>query len=161
LAPSISADGRYVAFDSGASNLVPGDSNNAQDVFVRDRENGTTERVSLASDGAEGNSASGEPSLSADGRYVAFASFASNFASGDGNGTRDIFVRDRESGTTERVSVASNGGEANGRSDAPSMSAGGRYVAFESIATNLVPGDSNIARDVFLHDRSGGGAGMR
>jgi Tol biopolymer transport system component len=154
--PAISADGRYVAFFSRASNLVPDDTNDAEDVFVHDRETGVTERVSIASDGTQGNGHSGGVSISADGRYVAFRSRASNLVPGDTNGTVDVFVHDRETGTTERVSVASDGRQSNEASLSPSISADGRYVAFYSLAWNLVPGDTNGAADVFVHDRETG-----
>jgi Tol biopolymer transport system component len=112
------------------------------------------ERISLGSDGQEGNNASHCPRLSADGRYVAFQSEASNLIPGDGNGAGDIFVRDRSNGQTERVSVATDGSEANSGSDCtPAISADGRYVAFRSRASNLVPGDTNDTWDVFVHDR--------
>ncbi len=103
--PSISADGRLVTFDSAASNLVAGDTNGLTDVFVHDRQSGTTERVSVATGGAQGDSSSWVCSISADGAYVAFASDATNFMAGDTNSSRDIFVHDRQSDTTERVSV--------------------------------------------------------
>jgi Tol biopolymer transport system component len=151
--PSISADGRFVAFQSAASNLVPGDTNSYIDIFVRDRQSGTTERVSLATGGAEGNSNSGNPSISADGRFVALGSTASNLVVGDTNGFDDIFVRDRQSGTTGRVSVATGGEQGNGYSYNPSISADGRFVAFLSAATNLVAGDTNGAWDYFVRDR--------
>jgi Tol biopolymer transport system component len=151
--PSISADGRYVAFASLASNLVPGDTNGTWDVFVHDRLTGQTTRVSVASDGAQGNSGSWCPSISADGRYVAFQSYASNLVPGDTNGVLDVFVHDRLTGQTTRVSVASDGAQGNGDSECPSISADGRYVAFQSYASNLVPGDTNLVRDIFVHDR--------
>jgi len=153
--PSISADGRYVAFCSSASNLVPGDTNDREDVFVHDRLTGTTERVSVSSDGEEGNGDSGtfRPSISADGRYVAFVSCASNLVPGDTNWAWDIFVHDRLTGVTERVSVSSAGEQGDGDSGYPSISAEGRYVAFESGAYNLVPGDTNWTCDIFVHDR--------
>jgi len=154
--PSISADERFVAFWSLASNLVPGDTNGFPDVFVRDRQSGTTERVSVASGGAQGNSASAGSSISADGRFVAFYSIASNLVAGDTNGTWDIFVRDRSSGTTERVSVATGGAQGNLASGSPSISADGRFVAFGSGASNLVAGDTNGVADVFVHDRQNG-----
>jgi len=150
--PAISADGRYVAFVSGANNLVPGDTNNTYDVFVRDRMTGTTSRVSLSSSGGQGNDGSSTPVISADGRYVAFESLASNLVPGDTNGY-DIFVRDRLIGTTSRVSLTSSGAQGNSSSSEASISADGRYVAFESYATNLVPGDTNGSRDVFVRDR--------
>jgi Tol biopolymer transport system component len=151
--PSISADGRYVAFQSDASNLVAGDINGESDVFVRDRQTRTTTRISLASGGAEGNGDSWNPSISADGRYVAFYSSASNLVAGDINGEGDIFVHDRRTRTTTRVSLASDGTPGNGLSFFPLISADGRYVAFESNADNLVTGDTNGDRDVFVHDR--------
>ncbi len=147
-------DGRYVAFYSHASNLVPGDTNGYGDVFLRDRRTGAIERVSVASDGTEGDSSSHAPALSADGRFVAFSSFAGNLLPGGTSvASPDIFVRDRETGITERVSVSSAGIKGNQASFAPSISADGRYVVFESVATNLVPGDTNNAWDIFLHDR--------
>jgi Tol biopolymer transport system component len=153
--PSISADGRYLAFISWASNLVSGDSNDTADVYLHDRVTGQTERVSLSSYGAEANSGSDHPSVSADGRYVAFSSGASNLVSGDSNGHEDIFVRHQSTGQTERVSLASDGTEGNGDSDAPSISADGRYVAFSSGASNLASGDSNGNEDIFVRDREG------
>jgi len=155
-APSISADGRYVAFWSMASNLVAGDTNGTWDVFVRDRTAGTTERVSLDSSGAQANGPSYGPAISADGRWVAFQSFASNLVPGDANGLYDVFVRDRLAGATERVSVDSAGAEANDESSSPAISADGRYVAFHASATNLVSGDTNGATDVFVRDRVAG-----
>jgi len=155
--PSISANGRYVAFRSDASNLVSGDTNDERDVFVHDRQTGQTTRVSIASDGSQGNSDSWSPSISADGRYVAFQSGASNLVSGDTNGRCDIFVHDRQTGQTARVSMASDGTQGNSDSFYPSISADGRYVVFQSWASNLVSGDTNSMRDVFVHDRGGGG----
>jgi Tol biopolymer transport system component len=153
---AISADGRYVAFYSAASSLVPGDTNGALDVFVRDRRAGTTQRVSVATDGSQGNGFSYDPAISADGRYVAFDSYASSLVPGDTNGDSDVFVRDRRLGTTQRVSVATNGSQGNGDSASPAISADGRYVAFSSDASNLVPGDTNGALDVFVRDRRSG-----
>jgi Tol biopolymer transport system component len=152
----ISADGRYVAFSSWASNLVPDDTNNYQDVFVHDRQTGLTARVSVASDGTQGNYDSESRSISADGRYVAFESWASNLVPGDTNGSQDVFVHDRQTGITTRVSVASDGTQGNGESYEPSISADGRYIAFESGASNLVPGDTNGFRDIFVHDQQMG-----
>jgi Tol biopolymer transport system component len=152
-APSISADGRYVAFESYASNLVPGDTNGIWDIFVHDRVTAATERVSVDSPGAQGNGNSYGPSISADGRYVVFESSASNLVPGDTNGAADVFVRDRATGATGRVSVDSAGAQGNYWSSLPSISADGRYVTFDSSATNLVPGDTNSTLDVFVHDR--------
>jgi Tol biopolymer transport system component len=157
--PAISASGRYVAFTSGASNLVPGDTNRLADVFVRDRAAGRTRRVSLTSRGKQGtgtrySNGSNAPAISADGRYVAFHSDMPNLVPGDTNHTFDIFVHDRVTGKTERVSVSSNGTQANGENlGSPSISAGGRYVAYASLASNLVPGDANDITDAFVRDR--------
>jgi Tol biopolymer transport system component len=153
---AVSADGRYVAFDSGATNMVAGDTNGAGDVFVRDRQNGTTEIVSVATGGAQANDTSEGPVLSADGRFVAFESPASNLVPGDTNGSWDVFVHDRVNGTTERVSVSTSGGEGDGFSSGCHMSADGRLVAFTSTATNLVPGDTNGTNDVFVRDLAHG-----
>ena len=152
LRPAISGDGRYVAFDSDAWNLVWGDSNDTFDVYVHDRQTGVTDRVSVDDSGSQSDGASFRPSLSADGRYVAYHSEASNLVSGDTNGASDVVLYDRRSGATRRVSVAGGGAEANGDSERPSLSGSGRLVSFESDATNLVPGDSNQFTDVFLHD---------
>jgi len=152
LYPSISADGHYVAFWSGASNLVSGDTNDTGDIFVKDLQTGTTQRISVASDGTQGNNSSLYPSISADGRYVAFDSSASNLVSGDTNNSTDIFVKDLQTGTTSRISVASDGTQGNNSSLYPSISADGRYVAFESSASNLVSGDTNVVPDIFVKD---------
>ena len=154
--PSLSADGRYVAFESSADDLVAGDTNGVQDVFVRDLVAGTTERVSFGSTGAQPNADCGLASISPDGRFVAFESTATNLVAGDANGSRDVFLRDRQAGTTEIVSVDSAEHKGNGDSRAPAVSADGRYVAFESAATNLVPGDTNGHHDVFVRDRQDG-----
>jgi Tol biopolymer transport system component len=148
----LSADGRFVAFHSGATNLVPGDTNGAWDVFVRDLWTGITERVSLASDGSQGEADSWVGSISGNGRFVAFQSDAPNLVPGDTNGRPDAFVRDRRTGTTQRVSVASGGAQATGDSGAPAISADGRYVVFQSNASDLVAGDTNGHWDVFVHD---------
>lgn len=153
---AISADGRYVAFSSYASNLVPGDTNKKFDVFVHDRATGETERVSVSSSGKQGNDTSLAPSISADGRYVAFESYANNLVAGDTNQWPDVFVHDRATGSTKRISVSSNGIEGNNYSLSPSISADGRYVTFESYARNLVSEDTNRKCDVFVHDRKTG-----
>ncbi len=157
--PSISRDGRYVAFWSLATNLVSGDTNVVDDIFVHDMVTGATERISVSSSGTQANGPSYPVTpLSADGRYVAFASAASNLVANDTNNQVDIFVRDRQLGTTERVSVDSSGLQGNGYSGNPSISADGRYVVFQSTATNLVGGggDTNGVQDVFVHDRQTG-----
>jgi pimeloyl-ACP methyl ester carboxylesterase/archaellum component FlaF (FlaF/FlaG flagellin family) len=162
--PAISADGRFVAFTSAASNLVPGDTNATADIFVRDRDTDadgvfdepgavSTARVSIDSAENQGNAGSDVPAISADGRHVAFTSAASNLAPGDSNNTLDIFVRDRQAGTTERVSVDNSGDQGSDYSGVAAMSADGRYVVFTSHATNLVPGDTNGSDDIFVRDR--------
>ena len=155
-ASSISADGRFVAFDSDATNLVDGDTNGFADIFVHDRQTDKTTRVSVRSDGTEGNGSSYNPSTSADGRFVAFDSNATNLVTGDTNGWYDIFVRDRQMATTARVSVDSAAAQGNGNSGGASISGDGRYVAFQSDATNLVTGDTNGRVDIFVHDRQTG-----
>ncbi|MDH4065103.1 MAG: Ig-like domain-containing protein [Acidobacteriota bacterium] len=157
---AISADGRWVAFHSSASNLVSNDTNGVFDVFVHDRDTRTTTRVSVATGGVQGNGRSysilGSPAISADGRWVAFDSYASNLVAGDTNGFRDTFVHDRQTGTTTRVSVSTDGAEGNDSSYDPAISADGRWVAFPSAASNLVADDTNRILDVFVHDRQAG-----
>jgi Tol biopolymer transport system component len=151
--PCISADGRYVAFTSEARNLVDGDTNGTIDVFVHDCQTGETTRVSVRSNGQQARYGGVSPSISGDGRYVAFQSLSSDLVDGDTNGKMDAFVHDRSTGQTTRVSVSSNGEEGNDTSWSPRISADGRYVAFSSDADNLVVGDANGFRDVFVHDR--------
>jgi len=150
--PSISGDGRYVAYQSDASNLVSGDTNNSSDIFVYDTQLNTTRRVSVASNGTQGNNYSSSPSISGDGRYVAYSSSASNLVSGDTNNSSDIFVYDRQLNTTRRVSVASNSTQGNSSSSSPSISGDGRYVAYNSYARNLVSGETNYFVDIFVYD---------
>lgn len=153
--PVLSADGGLVAFTSAASNLVPGDANGRFDVFVRDRATGALELVSVANDGTQMVGDSIAPAMSADGRYVAFAS-AAPLAPDDTNNAFDVYVRDRVAQTTTRVSVASDGTEANNLSLAPRISADGSVVVFHSFASNLVAGDTNTVADVFAHDMTTG-----
>ncbi len=153
---AISADGRYVMFFSGAGNLVAGDINGTFDVFVHDRTTGITERVSVDSAGNEANGPSLNHRISGDGRYVVFQSTATNLVAGDANGLADVFIHDRTTGTTERLSVDSAGNESNADSSGPTITNDGRYVVFQSSATNLVAGDTNGASDVFVHDRTTG-----
>lgn len=187
---SISANGRFLAFSSNAGNLVPDDTNGVSDVFVRDLKTGVTRRASVDSSGVEGNNGSGTDYsgsydrrvLSADGRFVTFTSGASNLVDGDTNGLMDVFVRDMKIGVTERVSISSSGEETSISgydpseycagawfsiySGSPSLSADGRFVAFESDACNLVEGDTNNGfysvgydypgTDIFIHDRKTG-----
>ncbi len=150
---SISADGRYVAFWSSSDDLVGDDTNNAPDIFLRDRATGQTERVSVSSEGLQADGFSYNPSISGDGRHIAFYSYATNLVSDDTNGSADVFLHDRETGQTTRVSVSSSGGQGDGHSVMPAISADGRYLAFWSSAGNLVGGDTNGQRDVFRHDR--------
>ncbi|OZH54924.1 hypothetical protein AFK68_07800 [Hydrocoleum sp. CS-953] len=150
--PSISADSRYIAFESAANNLVIGDTNNQTDIFITNREFKTTNIVSVNSFGVGGNLNSFHPSVSGDGHFVAFASNANNLVLGDNNNTTDIFLRDFLTSTTTRISVDSLGNQSNAASINPTISADGRFIAFESDATNLVMGDINNARDIFLHD---------
>lgn len=148
----VSSDGRYVVFASDAVNLVPSDTNGATDVFVRDVVSGSTSRVSVSSSGAQADGISVVPSISANGRFVVFASDATNLVPGDTNAQRDIFVRDLVSGQTTRASVATNGAQGGDRSNNATVSADGRYVAFESRAV-LAAGDANGLPDVYLRDR--------
>jgi Tol biopolymer transport system component len=162
-APSLSADGRFVAFESQASNLVPDDTNEliadlGMDVFVRDLETLTTVRASVSSAGDEANGDSSAPSLSADGRLLVFESWAFNLAPQDAFGY-DVFVHDLFDGTTHRISNGPGGWFGNNNSETPRISADGRWVVFDSIASDLVPGDTNNARDVFLHDLMTGTTG--
>jgi Tol biopolymer transport system component len=150
LSPSISADGRYVAFHSNSPNLVPDDTNGVYDIFVHDRQTGVTERVSVASDGTQSDNHTDEAWITGDGRFVAFWSDASNLVPGDTNGNNDVFVHDRQTGVTERVSVASDGSQGDSGNGPISISSDGRFVAFESSSSNLVPGDTNEAADVFV-----------
>jgi Tol biopolymer transport system component len=160
--PSISADGRYVAFRSDATDIVFGDTNGHSDVFLRDVVTPTTARVSVADiTGAQGNgAAAGGTAVTPDGRYVAFASYASNLTPGDANGRCDVFVRDLLAERTELVSVSSTGTQGDedsgGESWMLAISDDGRYVAFASLAGNLVGDDTNGAWDVFVRDRVGG-----
>jgi len=154
--PAISADGRFVAFESDAENLVPpdpGDNNRTRDVFVHDRLTGETEIVSVGPDGTPGDQYSGYATISADGHSVAFSSVATTFATGDANlGGWDVFVRDHVAETTTRASVPRTGTSLDGIAFFPSLSADGRYVAFASGASNLTPGDTNQLDDVFVRD---------
>jgi Tol biopolymer transport system component len=150
--PRISGNGRYVTFISAADNLVTGDTNVATDVFVRDLLLQTTTRVSVDSSGNQGNGNSGNPSISADGRFIAFDSQATNLVPGDTNGASDVFVHDNLTGTTTRVSVDSNGVQGDNLSYVPSLSAAGHLVAFVSLADNFAANDVNQTLDVFVHD---------
>jgi Tol biopolymer transport system component len=150
---TITQDGRFIAFASSASDIVPGDRNGRGDVFIVNLTTLTTRRVSLDPQGREANSDSGQPTFSGNGGFLAFFSGASNLVAGDTNDWSDIFVRDLQTGTITRVSVSSSGAQTDGGNASPALSADGRYVAFDSVATNLVPGDTNDLHDVFVRDR--------
>ncbi len=151
FAISMTPDGRYVVFYSDSTNLVAGDTNGVADIFIRDRTLGTTERISVSSAEVEANDESGAvTSISPDGRYVAFSSIATNLVAGDTNIQRDIFLRDRTLGTTERISLNSSDGETDGESHNPLITEDADYVIYESDATNLVAGDTNGVRDIFI-----------
>ena len=150
---SISENGRYISFTSAADNLVPGDTNGKNDIFVYDRVDSIIERISVAADGTQGNSDSSFSSLSSDGRYISFTSAADNLVSGDTNGKSDIFVYDRIDSTIERVSVTNDSAQANGNSQDASISDDGRYVAFLSEANNLVSNDTTSQLEIFIRDR--------
>ena len=154
--PAISADGRYVAFQSSAANLVNGDINGVEDIFVHDNQTGETRLISINSSGTQANGGSFFPSISGDGRYVTFHSAATNLVSNDTNSVEDVFVHDLQTGETTRVSVDSNGVQGNQASNQAHISANGRYVAFRSFATNMVLGDTNGVADIFLYDRQTG-----
>ncbi len=150
---SISLDGRFVAFGSWASNLVANDTNDSWDVFVRDLQTGTTQRVSVDSSGNQSNGNSiNTPSMSAYGRYVAFQSEADNLVAGDTNWQYDIYVRDRQEGTTERADADSVTGDVTFPDDFPSMSADGRYVAYETTSSPVMD-DTNGTDDIYINER--------
>jgi Tol biopolymer transport system component len=158
--PALSQDGRYLVFESSATNLVtPNTAVGVTNIYLRDRQTNTTTLISQSSTSVAGNGNSLQATISADGRYVVFASDATNLVASDTNGARDIFLRDLTLGTTIRISVASDGTQANGPSRAPSINrntgdaADGRYVAFGSEASNLVAGDTNGVSDIFVYDR--------
>jgi Tol biopolymer transport system component len=154
--PSISADGRFVAFESAAGNLVAGDTNQSFDVFVRDTQLHQTELVSISTSGAQTGIYSFGPSVSADGRFVAFSSVGDLLDGGDTNGGVDVYVRDRQNGVTQRVSVGAGGIQGDNESEFASISGDGRWVSFWTNATNLVPGDGNNTPDMMVFDRSNG-----
>lgn len=156
--PAISADGRYVAFYSEATNLVPGDTNGVGDVFVRDRTSGTTQRVSVASTGEQGSEPAIWPSISSDGRYVAFASPSAELVPGDTNGRFDVFVRDLQEQTTERVSVGDEELQSESGGTLPQISGDGRFVIFAS-ESGLDPDQPEESRSpyaAFVRDRTAG-----
>ena len=149
--PSISDDGRYVAFVSSSTDLVPQDTNGSSDVFVRDVVAGVTTRASTDATGIEADAGGSSPSISADGRRVAFLSGATNLVASDTNGFVDVFVKDLDSGQVALVSVGTGGTAGNHHAEFPSLSGDGDRVSFHSLADNLVQNDTNAVRDVFLH----------
>jgi Tol biopolymer transport system component len=153
--PTISGDGRYIVYTSYADNLVPADTGGFADVFIRDQVAGTTELLSTSVTGGFGNEYSANPTISANGRYVAFTSLASNMVFGEVNSGGDVFIRDRATGRTDVVNRSSSGAQGNGGFGS-AISADGRFVAFMSSASNLVPGDRNGTTDLFLRDLSRG-----
>jgi Tol biopolymer transport system component len=147
--PAISSDGTKVAFISDGDNLVPNDTNQAYDVFLRDMTTGVTQRVSVTSKGAQTNGGLGRVTMSGDGRDVVFQSDAWNMVPNDANGVSDIFVHDMRTGKTFRASVSSAGTEANGYSGNATISADGHLVVFESDASNLAGKDKNFTTDIY------------
>ena len=145
----ISGNGNLVVFSAQAANLVANDSNGKSDIFLRDVSAGTTHRVSISSSGAQSNGPSYDPSISADGRYIAFQAAAPNLVANDSNQTWDIYVRDTVAHTLRRVSTTAGGGQANGGSLSPQISRDGRFVVFHSFATNLIANDHNVVADVY------------
>ncbi|MCH8963794.1 MAG: calcium-binding protein, partial [Planctomycetes bacterium] len=153
---SLNCDGTIAEFTSLSSDLVEGDTNERRDIFVRDIQNEITQRVSVSSAGVQSNGSSDAARISGGGHHVAFASWGSNLVPDDTNNLRDAFVHDLLTGVTTRISVSTHGEQGNLYSYNPSLSFDGHYVAFESIATNLIPGDTNSAPDIFMHDRETG-----
>lgn len=151
--PAVSSDGRYVVFASDASNLVSGDTNGRRDIFLRDRQFSTTVRVSVSSGGAQADYTSDLPAISGDGRYITFISGADNLVPDPYIPAYHLYLRDRVAGTTERISRNAQGQPGNDNCGYSSLSADGRYIAFEADADNLVPGDSNGVKDIYLWDR--------
>lgn len=154
----ISADGKFVVFDSGASTLFPGDTNGTTDVFVRDLEAGTTFRISTPLGGAGSGGGGTSPAISGDGRYVVFSSFATDLIAADSNSLEDVFLRDRQAGTTVRISRGPAPGfaETDSGSDMPSISEDGSKISFRSFATNLVSPATDGTSHIFVYDVAGG-----
>lgn len=150
--PDVSGTGRYVVFASDATNLVPGDTNGKRDIFLRDTVTRTTRLVSTGLRGRPANGPSYRPTVSDNGRYVAFTSTATNLVAGDTNRVMDAFRADLTTGTITRISVGPGGRQANKATTRVSMNATGTTLAFDSDATNLIAGDTNAVRDVFVRD---------
>ncbi len=151
--PTISNDGRYVGYNSDATNLIASDTNSERDVFVHDTQTGTTIRASESANGEGGNDKSDRPAISGDGRYLAFFTDATNLVSGDSNALRDVYVKNLEDQSVARMGIPPAGGEPNGANTRPAISDDGRFVVFRSTATNLNSGDTNTVEDIYLHDR--------
>ncbi len=149
----VESDRRFVAFESGATHLISGDTNRAADIFLYDRRAKDTVRISIGMHGVQANGGSFSPEITPDGRSIVYESMASNLVTDDTNRQRDIFVYDRLSRTTSRVSVNSNGEQADNFSQSAHLSGDGRFIVFESLASNLVSGDTNNVIDIFVHDR--------
>ncbi len=149
---STSADGRFIAFHSAASNLIPDDTNNKQDIFVYDRQTNTMQRISISSNGEQADDYSLRPSISGDGRFVTYMSYAKNLVDHDHNHQLDVYIHDRENKTTELVSISTDGKAGNTKSMNPVISSDGRFVAFESFSNNLIAGDINENPDIFVRN---------
>jgi Tol biopolymer transport system component len=150
IPPSISPDGLFVGFSSSSDNLVPGDTNMTRDGFLFDRETGIIERYSVSSDGSEADYGSTLPEISADNCFVVFSSAATNLVPDDLNENSDVFIKDRETGQTERVNIAFDGSEGDSYSLTSYISEDGKYIAYESLAENMVENDRNGFMDVFI-----------
>jgi len=155
LPAGVSTNGQYVLFESAATNLVPGDSNQLTDIFVRDLARKTTTLVTITTNGAKANGSPSDSTMTPDGRYVAFSSTASNLVADDANSIADVFIRDLELGVTRLVSVGGKGastsllvpyGAAASASGSPAITPDGRFVSFMSTATNLVPGVTTLGK---------------
>ncbi|PCJ54153.1 MAG: hypothetical protein COA70_05830 [Planctomycetota bacterium] len=150
--PIISGDGDFIAFVSSSSNLVPGDTNGTIDTFVFERSSGNLELISKSTSGILGNQGGGLASITADGRFVAFQSWSTNFITNDTNFSSDVFLHDRLLGTTDILSLSSTGELGNSHSSNPSISANGNSISFRSFASNLIPGDFNLTHDIFMRN---------
>lgn len=151
-ARALTPDARFLVMSVRSPNLIVGDTNSTWDIYVRDRQDGAIERVSIATDGTQGDGPARDADISDDGRFVAFASEASNLHPGDGNGMSDVFLRDRQLGTTTLVSRTSGGTVGNSWALNPAISADGRWIAFLGRASDLVANDTNVSDDVFVFD---------
>jgi len=157
---ALSTNGQFALFESAASDLTPGDTNNATDIFLRDLVHGTNQLISVNTNGGFGNGASWESTMTPDGRYVAFASAANNLTPNDRNGLQDIFVRDTAAGLTRLASPGALGGrglptgtiDPQRRSDSPQITPDGHFVVFRSSATNLLYSNTVVVNEVYIRD---------